>query len=663
MEEQFVRLKEKARKDKEIYSQEQVTALDFKDDYGRIVKPGYIVFDFDEQPYIDIISKIIEKSNLKCKKLITTKGVHFMFKTSLSKASDVIKAYNWIGLKCDIKVCGTEEEKQSYQAIRVNGITRKEEYCNNANSDEELDYAPKWLYTLKKKKDQLDLTEDQTGGRNNLFHSELMIKAKKAGFSYDEYCEMAHIINDYVLSNPIEASELNTAIREEEWENLEISNSNKTLYLDMARDVINYWNCRIFNGNLIFFDNDAEHYSSNENTLFCYIQEKYAEQNITKGRINEVITQMDIQLKKYEKYKCERNPEYIICKDKLISMWKDETKDITRTIVTDVYYPYAIMTNEELMNYNGLGKKFLNDISCNNEKVERVICECLGCMLAPSNNFGKIFIWYGAGANGKSVLIKVMKAIMGDLLTNANILNFNDRFGLSRAYKGIANVTDDVGVTTIKETGIIKSIIDGTAIEVDRKYRDSVDWIPNSQFLMCCNQIPRINDTTNGMIRRLTFIPFDMQLKEEEIDRDLINKLLGKSIKLEENEKNDNALRYIMTKAILAFREAYNRGHLTLLDKQKDLINDFKEENKDVYQSFYDYLKEREDGEDGLCKWIDKKTADEVYTEFTEYLEILPVGMTQRKFSINFNRLLPNKIMTKNERISKHLVVKKYHLI
>jgi len=59
-------------------------------------------------------------------------------------------------------------------------------------------------------------------------------------------------------------------------------------------------------------------------------------------------------------------------------------------------------------------------------------------MLAPKNHFGKIFIWYGSGANGKSVLVKVMKAIIGDLLTNANILNINDRFALSRAYKGIA---------------------------------------------------------------------------------------------------------------------------------------------------------------------------------------------------------------------------------
>ena len=663
MEEKFIKTSGKIRQDKEVYSQEQVSAPDFTSDYGRLIKCGYVVFDYDEQPYIDIISKIIKNSNLKCKMLTTDRGLHFMFKTTLDKIKNRNHEFNWIGLKCDIKGLGVKEEtKIAYQAIKVNGKLRKEKYLNGATTDEELDIAPKWLYHVPNKKDQIDLTKDQTGNRNSMFHGDLMILVKKKGFSYEEYCKIAYIINDYVLPNPLEKKELENAIRFEEWEGIEIFDD-KILLLDMARDVIEVFDCKIYNGNLIFFDEDLGHYSNNENTIFCYIQEKYASKNITKGRINEIIAQMDIQLNHYEKYKKERNAEYIVCKDKIVSMWKDEIKDITKDIFTDIYYPYSIMTEDELKNYNGIGKKFLNDISCNRSDIEQVICECLGCMLAPINSFGKIFIWYGTGANGKSVLIKVMKRIMGNLLTNANILNVNDRFGLTRAYRGIANVTDDVGITTIKETGVIKSIIDGSSIEVDRKHRDSVDWIPNSQFLMCCNQIPKIQDTTNGMIRRLAFIPFELQLEEKDIDRDLLEKLFGEFPQLEETEKNDNALRYIMTKAIIAFRKAKKYGYLTTLDKQKELLNDFKEENKDPYHAFYDYLIDREDGVDGLCEWINEKTADEVYSAFREFIEVEVKGMSQRKFSINFNKLLPSNIITKNYRLNKASVVKKYYVI
>ena len=572
-----------------------------------------------------------------------------MFRTSMNKVKNRNKEYNWIGLQCDIKGVGTQENgKTAYQAIKVNGKVRKEEFLNGASKEEELDYAPKWLYHIQKKKDQFDLTEDQTGNRNDLFHSELMIKAKKQGFSYEEYVEMAHIINEYVLTQPLDEEELNTAIRQEEWDNLELGEDKMSL-LNMAKDVIEHFDCKIYNGMLIFFDEELGHYSSNENSIFCYIQEKYAEQNITKARMKEVIGQMEIQLNHYNQYSCTRNNEYIICGNKLVSMWKNETKDITRTIVTDIIYPYKIMETEELENYKGIGRRFLEDISCNDPLIETVICECLGCMLAPENPFGMLFIWYGSGANGKSVLVKVMKAIMGNLLTSTNILNINDRFGLSRAYKGIANVTDDVGVTTLKETGLLKSIIDGSSIEIDRKNIDPIEWKPNSQFVVCCNQIPRIMDTTGGMLRRLAFIPFEMQLEKERIDYDLTNKLLGKSQKLSESERNNNALRYIMTKAIMAFREAYKKGKLTILDRQKELIKDFEEENQDSVLAFYKYLIEREGDLEKFSCWIDGKTYEDVVKEYQKFRGIEDLkeikDINRRTLLIRFNRLIPKNIV------------------
>ena len=89
-----------------------------------------------------------------------------------------------------------------------------------------------------------------------------------------------------------------------------------------------------------------------------------------------------------------------------------------------------------------------------------------------------------------------MGEIMGNLMTHSNILNINDKFALENVVNGICNVTDDVGITEIKETGILKSLIDGSEIEVNRKYKQPIKWQPNSQFIMCCNELPKINDTT-----------------------------------------------------------------------------------------------------------------------------------------------------------------------
>lgn len=291
---------------------------------------------------------------------------------------------------------------------------------------------------------------------------ELMIRAKKNGFTYNEYVEQAHLINNYILPEGLDEKELNTAIRQEEWEKLEVTNEKQVLFL-MAQDVIEYWNCLWSNQQIAFFNHNENRYDTNDIILMGYLQEKYKKKNIRISEMKEVLEQVNIQLQNKPEYWKERSSEYILCKDKLVSVLKDEVIPNTRTIYTDIYYPYEIMTREEFDNFNGRAKQFMEEISCYNKDtnpdVLTIIWECIGCMLAPTKPFAKIFIWYGTGANGKTLLLKLVQKIMKNLMTHSNILNINDKFALQGVINGVANVTDDVGVTTLKETGILKSLI------------------------------------------------------------------------------------------------------------------------------------------------------------------------------------------------------------
>lgn len=464
----------------------------------------------------------------------------------------------------------------------------------------------------------------------------LMIRAKKNGFTYNEYVEQAHIINNYVLPKGIDERELNTAIRQEEWDELTIT-ADKSLLFDMAEDVIRYWNCLWANGKLTFFNSIENRYDTKEIILKGYLLDKYQHENITTQRIEEVLKQMEIQLKTNSNYWSERSREYILCKDKLVSVLKDEVIPNTRTIYTDIYYPYEIMTQEEFDNFNGRAKQFMEEISCYNAEknpdILKIIWECIGCMLAPTKPFGKIFIWYGTGANGKSLLLKLLKAIMGNLMTHANILNINDKFALEGVVSGISNVTDDVGITTLKETGTLKSIIQGGSVEVQRKHKTSIWWEPNSQFVICCNDVPKIEDTTVGMLRRLAFIPFELQLSKEKQDINLESTLLNDI---------DN-LRYIMTGGIFAYRKALENHTLTEISKQKELLEDFTEENKDSITLFYENLVEQKNGIDGMCQWLSGQSFIEVFREYQNFIGF-DDKINQRKFLISFNRKLPSKI-------------------
>ena len=639
--------KPKSRRGKDFYTLSEVQENNW--DYGREVGYGYAAFDFDHEPYVSIIEQIISDRGYKCRKLVTDRGTHYVFKTNLDKISDNSHAYDWIGLEFDIKGKGLKQSKKDcYQVMKLLGKERIETYLGGATNDADLDYAPKWLY-IASSKCQKDLTGDMTGSRNTMFHGELMIEAKRNGFSYEEYSDMANIINDYVLPEGLEKDELETAIRREEWDKLQIG-EDKLTTLDKAMDVIEKWNCVYVDSGLMFFDEEIGHYSSNLVRIECYIQEKYSHDNISKNGIKEVMDQMNIQLNNYTKYHYERNSEYVVCKDKLVSMWKDEVRDITRTIVTDVVYPYRFMTMEECDAFDGRMKSFLNEVSCGRPDTLRVILECIGCMLAPINNFGKIFIWYGSGENGKSKLMQFTQAIMGDLCTSSNLLRINDSFALQTIMKGIANVTDDIGTSPITETGLLKSVVDGSAIEVNRKYRDPIKWKPNTQFVVGCNNIPQIKDTSGGMTRRLAFIPFDLHLAPGQRDNDLAEKIYGDS----------NNLSYLMSMAIYAFRDAKKRGKLTELDVQKELQQDFIEENKDQISAFYDYIETKE-GENNIgisqidmfCKWLDGKTSDEIYYEYTEWCKELSSKIeTQLTFSRRFKKKLPSYMTTRTMKIN-----------
>lgn len=115
------------------------------------------------------------------------------------------------------------------------------------------------------------------------------------------------------------------------------------------------------------------------------------------------------------------------------------------------------------------------------------------------------------------------------------------------------------------------------------------------------------------MIRRLRFIPFELELGVNEMDIFLKDKILG--------EPGHNGLRYIMTKGIMAYREAVNRGDLTILPKQKELEEDFIEENKDRISQFLEYMidEHHDDGPNGFFGWLEGQFSEQVYHDYYEW--------------------------------------------
>ena len=155
------------------------------------------------------------------------------------------------------------------------------------------------------------------------------------------------------------------------------------------------------------------------------------------------------------------------------------------------------------------------------EKLQKVLQEFVGAMFIDRRKakIEQMLILKGSGANGKSVVFEVLCALLGE----ANVSHFSLKSLLStglerkRNIAGIngkrlnyASETDHFVVPT--DSGLLKALISGEPLEARplRGYGFVARDIP--LMMMNANIMPDIKDWSVGMRRRLTILPFDVEI-------------------------------------------------------------------------------------------------------------------------------------------------------
>ena len=108
------------------------------DDVAVIVPKGYVVYDFDTTFDAEIMLKIVEGLDLKCRVMKTTRGIHVWFKSSEEDPKNFIKNRLAVGIYSDRKAGG----RNAYVKIKQNGKCR--EWIRKTPTNE-IQVVPKWL--------------------------------------------------------------------------------------------------------------------------------------------------------------------------------------------------------------------------------------------------------------------------------------------------------------------------------------------------------------------------------------------------------------------------------------------------------------------------------------------------------------------------------------
>ena len=152
--------------------------------------------------------------------------------------------------------------------------------------------------------------------------------------------------------------------------------------------------------------------------------------------------------------------------------------------------------------------------------------EIFGYCLTGSIAAHATFFFFGSGRNGKSVLLDVLRSLIGErYIANMTIQTLTTRqFSASNLIGKKINIASEEESKHI-QSDLFKSLVAGDPVTVEKKYRDPFELRPSVKFLFATNQIP-IFDSTDPAIRdRVLIIPFSRYFTEDERDRELKTKL------------------------------------------------------------------------------------------------------------------------------------------
>lgn len=245
---------------------------------------------------------------------------------------------------------------------------------------------------------------------------------------------------------------------------------------------------------------------------------------------------------------------------------------------------------------------FLNDIFAGDKAVIRYIQKALGYSLTGSTREQIMFILFGKGRNGKSIFVEVISEILGDYSNNMQakslMVKKNDNINtdIARLSKARFVTSSEPNEGFRFDEGLIKQLTGGDKVTARFLYAEEFEYTPKFKIWVSTNHKPIIRGTDDGIWRRLVLIPFDVQIPEEKVDKDLKYKLLREAPAI---------LNWMAEGAYMWMQEG-----LAMPEKLKEASKDYRNEMDVIEQFIEDECKRVDDG---------KEKANELYELYKQW--------------------------------------------
>lgn len=541
-------------------------------DIAVLVPEPFIVLDFDVARDAEIMRKIVEGEDLQVRMLQTDRGIHVWFK-SPHPWKNFVGSRLAIGLTSDCKSYG----KLTFTKIRKGGEDRV--WIRDTRL-EDVQTVPRWLYTLAYGGNSfVDMGDGD--GRNQVLFSYIQV-LQRQGFTRDEVKETLRIINTYVFRHTLSKEEMSNILRDEAFVDDSTLPDPEVTQKMIESGVEAFW----FDEKGNFHHNIMAEYLMRELDIVTYHGQTYVYRDgwhqpdplLIEKRIIELAPTLKLHQRREvvsqiatitarQNGSIDVDPYKINLPNGRLNLHTGalephDPKHLDFQRVPTEYHPTASSSVLDGM---------LNKVFCGDQQMIGLFYEIVGYTLLRSNRYRKGFIFLGDGSNGKSTILNLIRAMLGDAnCSSIEMDKLTDKFKTAELEDKLLNISDDVTDKTQGDTGTLKKLFTGEMLMVERKNQQPFGLSSFAKLLFACNKMPRIMDKTHGMYDRLVILPFNATFSKDDKDWDP---------NIEDKLSSPRCHQALLAGAVEGLKRLMKQGFFSIPDASKEALDTYKEEN------------------------------------------------------------------------------------
>lgn len=146
----------------------------------------------------------------------------------------------------------------------------------------------------------------------------------------------------------------------------------------------------------------------------------------------------------------------------------------------------------------------------------KTLYEIIAYCLLPSYPIHRLFCFVGAGMNGKSKFLELLRNFIGESNCCSTELDtlINSRFEITRLHKKLVCQLGETNFNEISKTSILKKLTGGDLIGFEYKGKNPFEDKNYAKIIIATNNLPATTDKTVGFYRRWMIIDFPNQFTE-----------------------------------------------------------------------------------------------------------------------------------------------------